>query len=552
MAARLGLSVVSLGVAMGLEATGEHFTTSDWRGFYATITFSFTATIFYGLVLNRAIRPVRFAVLNVVTDVAIVTALVQFSGGMDSVFPFLYLLVAAYGAFLFDLRGALGTALLAQGAYGAVLLAGHRGWIPSLAIGPPESAVVLLTNWVVTSGAVAIVAVLASLLTVELRRTGAALDQRTTDLLRLRNLHQRTVESLMSGLLTTDPEMRITSFNPEAERITGSKAGDVVGCDVEDLIPGVSELVRTASQAGEMENLRTRIRYQNGRGEDLHLGLAIYILKDAEAAPDGFVMIFQDVTSVVAMEADLRRSERLAAVGELSASIAHEIRNPLASISGSIQILRNQIAPRDLGSEAGRLMDIALRETDRLNRLITDFLRYARPGPAVFEIVDLASAVEDVMKMFESLNPENLEVDVSVEPGLGVAADASQLRQVLWNLVLNAAEAMPNGGRLELTATRWAESAPQEAAKTGRNVAEACEKSAWAEIAVADCGCGVAEDALERVFDPFFTTKDNGSGLGLAAVHRIVEQHGGSVKLESRLGRGTTVRVRFPHAEVDA
>jgi two-component system sensor histidine kinase PilS (NtrC family) len=552
MGARLGLALVSLCITLGLEAAGEAFSTAEWRGFYATIAFAFTATIVYGVVLNRVIRPARFAALNVVTDVAIVTALVHFSGGNDSVFPFLYLLVAAYGAFLFDFRGALGTALLAQGAYGTVLLAAHRGWIPNLAIGPPEPAAVLLTNWVVTSGAVAIVAILASLLTAELRRTGAALDQRTMDLLRLENLHQRTVESLMSGLLTTDRQFRITSFNPEAERITGSSAAEAIGRKVDEIVPEIGSLGIAALEAGAMKNLRTRISYRNGAGQDLHLGIAVYILKDATSAPDGFVMIFQDVTSVVAMEAELRRSERLAAVGELSASIAHEVRNPLAAISGSMQILRSQLGAQEGGGEARRLMDIALRETDRLNRLITDFLRYARPGPAVLEVVDLASAIEDVMKMFESVSPRDLEVEVRVEPGLGVAADASQLRQVLWNLVLNAAESMENGGSLRVTAARWLDGAPQGAANVGRNVANEREKPAWVEIAIADRGCGVPEEALERVFDPFFTTKDHGSGLGLPAVHRIVEEHGGSVKLESRVGQGTTVRVRFPQAEVDS
>jgi two-component system sensor histidine kinase PilS (NtrC family) len=550
MGVRLALSVVSLGVTLALEAAGENFTTAEWRGFYATIAFAFLATIVYGVVLNRIFSPRHFAAINVVTDVAIVTALIHFSGGHDSVFSFLYLLVAGYGAFLFDRRGALGTALFAIAAYGSVLFAGHRGWIPSLAIGPPEPVAVLLTTWVVNAGAVLIVSVLAGLLTAELRRTGEALDRRTTDLLRLQNLHQRTVRSLMSGLLTMDQEGRITSFNPEAERITRRTAPDVIGLGVEEILPGVGRVAVSAADEGDGQNSRVRIPYRNDRDEDLHLGLAVYILKEADGSAGGFVVIFQDVTEVVAMEQELRRSERLAALGELSASIAHEVRNPLASISGSIQILQDKVGSEVAEGEPRKLMDIVLRETDRLNRLITDFLRYARPGPLHLEAVGVRGAVEDVAKMFESVRPKNVEVELDVDVGLWVIADASQLRQVLWNLVLNGSEAMAEGGVLRVSAGALRSGAPQDPANAGRSETLGQEKVGWAEIAISDRGIGVPPGVVERVFDPFFTTKEQGSGLGLAAVHRIVADHGGSVRLESTVGQGTTVRLRFPQAEV--
>jgi two-component system sensor histidine kinase PilS (NtrC family) len=550
MGVRLALSVVSLGVTLALEAAGENFTTAEWRGFYATIAFAFLATIVYGVVLNRVTSPRHFAAINVATDIAIVTALIHFSGGHDSVFSFLYLLVAAYGAFLFGGRGALGTAALAIAAYGSVLFAGHRGWIASVAIGPPEPVAVLLTTWVVNAGAVVTVSVLAGLLTAELRRTGEALDRRTTDLLRLQNLHQRTVRSLMSGLLTTDQERRITSFNPEAERITRRSASEVIGRDVEEILPGVGRVAVSANDEVDGQNSRVRLTYQNERGEELYLGLAVYILKEADGSAGGFVVIFQDVTAVVAMEQELRRSERLAAVGELSASIAHEVRNPLASISGSIQILQDKIGTEVAEGESRKLMDIVIRETDRLNRLITDFLRYARPGPLHLEAVHVRGAVEDVAKMFESVRPENVEVELDVDAGLWVTADASQLRQVLWNLVLNGSEAMEEGGVLRVSAGVLRAGAPQDAANGDRNETLGQEKAGWAEIAISDRGPGVPPEVMERVFDPFFTTKDRGSGLGLAAVHRIVGDHSGNVRLESTVGQGTTVRLRFPRAEV--
>jgi two-component system sensor histidine kinase PilS (NtrC family) len=550
MGARLVLSVSSLVVTLALEAAGGDFTTSEWRGFYATVAFAFAATIVYGVALHRFLSPQGYAALNVLTDIAIVTGLVHFSGGADSVFPFLYVLVAAYSAFLFESRRALATAAISITAYGGILFAEHHGWVANLGLGPPEPVGALLMTWLVNAGAVATVAILASMLTSELRRTGAALYQRTSDLRRLENLHQRTVESLMSGLLTTDHDLRITSFNPEAERITGQSFAEVIGCDVEEVIPGIRTLALRAGKATETPSPRTRITYRNQHGADRYLGLAIYVLKESDGAADGFVLIFQDVTAVVEMEADLRRTERLAAIGELSASIAHEVRNPLASISGSIQMLRSQIGSAVEEGEPRKLMAIVLRETDRLNRLITDFLEYARPGPAALESVDVAAVTEEVVKMYESVRPENIEFELAFPPGLRITADASQFRQVIWNLVLNASEAMPDGGSLRIVTRGFPGELPQEFTNVDRNEALQPAKYGWAEIAVSDTGVGIPPDVCERVFDPFFTTKASGSGLGLAAVHRIVSEHSGIAKLESVVGQGTTVRLRFPRAEV--
>jgi len=433
-----------------------------------------------------------------------------------------------------------------------VIAAARLGWVPSVAIVPGESLGTLLATWIVTSGGILVVATLASLLTAELRRTAEALDARTSDLARLRSLHHQTVESLMSGLLTIDERLEITSFNPEAERITGFSAAEAIGCPVETVLPGVAALSAAAAREVDASNLRRRMPYQNRHGDRLHLGLAVYRLIEAAGSRGGFVVIFQDVSGVVAMENDLRRSERLAAIGELSASIAHEVRNPLAAISGSIQILRDQADAASRTEERKRLMEIVVRETDRLNRLITDFLRYARPGPAVFESVEVSPVVEDVMKMFETTQRTGIEWAVDVAAGLRVQADPSKLHQVLWNLVLNAAEAMPDGGQMRISAVAVDGPASQETATSDRNVALDQPKAGSVEIVVSDDGVGVEPETLERVFDPFFTTKDDGSGLGLAAVHQIVEEHGGVVRLSSAPGRGTTVTVRFPQAREGA
>jgi two-component system sensor histidine kinase PilS (NtrC family) len=545
MGARLALSLVSLGIAVALDAVGVGYRFSQPRGLWGTVGFAFLATAVYGLVLPRVRNQKRFAAVNVATDIAIVSGLVGFSGGVDSVFAFLFVLVAVYGALLFERRGALATAAFAVVAHGLVLSAADTGWLPAAPLDVAEPRPLVLAVWAVNAGAVLLVAVLASLLGTALRRTGEELRERTQDLSRLSRLHQYTVESLMSGLLTTDQVGRITSFNPEAERITGLSAASALGRDVEAVLPGIRRIALSSDAVPAHSRVRTA--YTSERGERLHLGLGAYLLKDAEGIPAGHVVIFQDVTQVVEMERELRRSEKLAAIGQLSASIAHEVRNPLAAISGSIQVLGRRTPALVDDPEAARLMEIVLRETDRLNALITDFLHYARPAPRQVSEIVLAEAVDELLRMFETVRPAAVSVSRSLDPGLRLRADPEQLHQVLWNLVLNAAQAMEKGGRLEIRAAS-VQGPSQEGPRVRRNEEQAQQD--WVEIAVADEGIGIPMDALDRIFDPFFTTKRGGSGLGLATVHRIIEQHGGSVRVESTPLVGTTIRVRLPRAGV--
>jgi two-component system sensor histidine kinase PilS (NtrC family) len=546
MGARLALASASLVLGLVLESVGGHITISEWHGFYGAVVVAFLATLVYWPLHGRVGDVRRFAAINIATDIALVSALVFFSGGGESVFTFLYVAVIAYAALLLERSRAIGCALAASAAYGAVLLAGMLGH----GDGANEHVSLLAARWILHSGALFLVAALATRLVAELEHAGAALSQRTSDLVQLQTLHQRTVESLMSGLLTTDPEGRITSFNLEAERITGLSRSEVRGGDMNAALPGLRALIEVSgSGPGDLRS-RSRMRYVDRRGEERHLGIGAYSLRGDDGEPGGLVVIFQDLTDVVQMERDLRRSERLAAVGELSASIAHEIRNPLAAISGSVQVLQRTL--RDLGEEPARLMSIVLREIERLDRLITDFLSFARPRPLRAERVSLARLVDETLDAFEAARPEGVLLERSLDRGLQVQADPAQLRQAIWNLVINACQAMPEGGRLAVC-VRAVSDAPAQGGGSAYRTSVVEEKPAVAEIAVMDQGGGIADDALEHVFDPFFTTKRDGSGLGLAVVHRVVAEHGGSVRLErARVPWSTVVRILLPGAERSA
>ncbi|MAE96866.1 MAG: hypothetical protein CL910_19635 [Deltaproteobacteria bacterium] len=536
-AARLAICLGALLLALTLVGAGRLENETAEVGLYGTLGAAFLATALYAAFLPWVRNIWRFAGLQLVGDLGLVTALVAFSGGGDSIFSFLYLPVVVFGALLFDKVGAYATAVGASAGLGAAIFFSARVTAGSLGPMPFELSFAL---WGVHSGALLLVALFASGLTRELRLAGQKLEASATDLAELRTLHERTVASLTSGVLTTDAAGRVTSFNPEAERITGRQADAAMGAPLAEVLPGIEAVVAQGESPGRA---RARFRFLDARGDERFVGVAMSDLRSSESQPGGRVVIFQDVTEVVRMEGELSRSARLAGVGELAASIAHEIRNPLAAISGSVEMLRSNLSPGEGSAEGGRLMNIVLREIDRLNHLITDFLQYARPAPPKLERVDLGALAGEVAEAFRTSLDADVGLEVALEPGCLLEADAGQLQQLLWNLLSNAQQACRGGGQIRLAVAR-VPAGPQEAGQEGRN-----EARGWArlvELAVSDDGSGIEPGSLERIFDPFFTTRSEGTGLGLATVHRIVEGHGGTIQVESSVGQGTRFSLRLP------
>lgn len=558
--ARLLLAGLSLGLAVTLDRIEAFETGAGIWGVYWTVAGAFLATIVSGLLVSRTINPSRFATVQVVTDLTIVTSLVYFSGGGESVFTILYALVVLYGALFLDRNGVVLSSGLAAVGYGVVLFGVELDWLPSMGLpgrGLPLS--VLGAYWGFYAGALLVLGMLANSLASELRRTGAALDRRTTDLRRLRDLHLRTVESIGSGLLTTDDQGRITSFNPEAERITGVTAKDASGRTLEGVIPGAVEILAGAERelSDGASVGRDRIAYQNVLGEDVFLGMAASSLRDEGGNQVGHVVIFQDVTDVVSMELELRQSERLAAVGEMAARMAHEIRNPLASISGSVQVLKASATDEEVDTEQIRLMDIVVREVDRLNHLIGDFLRYSRPAPIKPEPVVLAHLVEEIAEMSQAQGESNIRVSLDLDAEVVVMADPSQLKAVIWNLWNNANEAMDGVGQLFARVRCVRRNVSQDHRPIRRNEpgegTDSLQSTDWiARFEIEDTGPGIAADAQAMIFEPFFTTKRDGTGLGLATVRRIVEQHDGVIEALSGDSGGACFRVSLALAEVSS
>jgi two-component system sensor histidine kinase PilS (NtrC family) len=409
-----------------------------------------------------------------------------------------------------------------------------------LPLGAPPDAVPALRVAVFTVGlnvfGFMAVAGLSGYLAEGLRRTGAQLEKASTQLEDLQAFNQHVIDSLTSGLLTCDMEGRILTFNRAAETITALTSADVVGRRATDILqlPDVFQNL-FASGAARSGSQRHEFGYHRWDGRQIEMGMtsAPLITPRGEG---GFLFTFQDVTELKKRDREARVQQRLAAVGEMAAGIAHEIRNPLASMAGSIQILRDELP---LTPDQSQLMDIVLRESDRLNDTIRSFLSFAKPQRTAVADLDVRQILTDTARLLQNsaevTEAHSIVVAVPDAPVV-YRADEAQIRQIVWNLATNGLRAMPAGGQLRLRAR----STPVGDARQGELV-----------LGVDDEGVGIAPEDVDGIFQPFRGGFANGTGLGLSIVHRIASDYGGEVRVASQQGKGTSVEVALPMGKVD-
>jgi two-component system, NtrC family, sensor histidine kinase PilS len=475
----------------------------------------------------------RAAVLQVILDTALVTAVVATSGGIRSVFAVLYVLVVIEGCCLFSRGAGLATAGVSGLLY--LLVVWAQTALPLVRGARPMGTTALdLLTLSVNVGMLPIVALLTGSVAERYRAVQerlAAKDQRLSDLQVFRDL---IFESVGSGLIALDPDGRITAFNQAAEAITGVPAAETVGRRWETVFGQDVELeeARQAAAGPAGQSRRYEIRLARRDGREVPMGISFWLLRSGQGGAVGLIGVCQDLSVIKQMEERVRQADRLAAVGRLSANIAHEIRNPLASLSAAIEALGKDLPP-DPGRS--RLLDIVARESDRLNRIITDFLEYARPAPVTLLEASVSDMLDDVLVLLEHRVPSGTLKVVREYATLRARLDAQQMRQALWNLCLNAVESMPEGGELRVGAQALTDS-----------------EAGGLRIRVADTGHGIADADLPHVFEPFYSTKPGGSGIGLALVYRVVQDHGGTVEVQSRPGAGTAFTLTLPGAVVAA
>ncbi len=520
---RILVGTALLGATAWLTLTpGEEFVRSVEGLLYGIIASVYVGSLIaiFFLRSGRYLKQIAYA--QIFGDIAAATGLVYLTGGAESIFTILYPIAIVNGAIGLSRRGAYIAASASAVTFLLLAIGGERGvfaqpaYLDHVAISTPRLLLTLGANL----SAFLLTAALAGYLADALVGARRQLQRAETQLTALSVLHESITRSISSGIVTIDAAQRISYLNPAGEEISGRKLHEVLGKTVAEIFPDfVQHLGRGKHGRGE-----TVLAHADGSTRVVGFSLSPLVDAKTPSLP-GFVAVFQDLTVLRRMEEAVRRADRLAAVGQLAAGLAHEIRNPLASMSGSIELLAG--AP-NLGEKDRRLMQIVLRESERLEILVRDFLGFARPKQTDLQRVALAPLVHEVLEVFRPPGSNSaLTLKREIDPQAAVRGDESQLRQVLWNLLRNAADAATSDGEVLVRVQRQGDEVHLE---------------------VKDNGVGISTEDRKRIFEPFFSTKERGSGLGLATVHRIIEAHGGRIDLESTPGRGSTFTVILPAA----
>jgi two-component system sensor histidine kinase PilS (NtrC family) len=534
VALRLVAATVLLGSALAVQLRAPD--ASAVSPFFALIAVIYAVSLIFIATLRFADRLPWLTDVHFAIDVTMVSAGVALSGGLTSLFTSLYVLPIIAAASLQFRRGALQVAALAALMYTGIVAAQYaqlaqileptQGFWVNAEL--PALAVAQYTVALNVFGLFA-VAFLSGSLADRVRSANVQLAQTSEELADLQFFSQYVIDNLVSGLATADAHNNLLTFNRTAVLITGQPLPSALGRSATDILQLPDAFSATlAEDLTRIRSKRTDYKYRRPDNRAIDLGISVAQLPLPNGSR-GFLYTFQDVTDVKRLERQAQLQHRLAAVGEMAAGIAHEIRNPLASMSGSMQILRQELP---LSGEQAQLMDIVLRESERLNETIRSFLTYARPQRVQVEPLDLRNIVQDAATLLRN-SPEvgdrhTIDLDLPAEQVL-IEADGNQIKQVVWNLATNGLRAMPKGGRLRLG--------------VGRSRAGDGEVGV---LTVTDEGVGIPPEQIDAIFQPFKGTFGKGTGLGLAIVHRIISDYNARIDVQTRPGSGTTFSVTFP------
>lgn len=532
---RVAIVTFLLGITAFIQIKGtESVTAASLSSVYFIIIITYFLSFLYLLLLKR-IKNLKVNVyVQTICDVALITVLVYVTGGIQSIYSVLYPLVIIYSALFLAKKGGIIVASASGILYGLLLDLEYYGVIHP--VHSPSwdydfSAGYALSRIFIHIVSFYIVALLISFVVEQEKSARSLLAEKESEFYQLDLLHRSIIESVNAGIITINLHGNIKSFNRAAKEITGLSFSKVENKKIDTVFPGFSEILDKikSNKREEVVINRDEIVVPGKQNKNIVLGFSISSLINSKDEKIGDIVIFQDLTARKEMEKEIERSKSFALIGEMAAGLAHELRNPLVSLCGSIQMLQKDL---DLNETNERLMQIVLRGRDQLENLVKNFLLLARPNLDGCQEINIKDVIDDVL---ESLRhspdwDENIKVVMELCDQTSIYGNVTEIRQALWNLVLNAVQSMSDSGRLKI--------------ETKPTILD--NGKGYLEIRISDTGCGIEEDDYNKVFEPFYTTKERGTGLGLAIVNRIVESHEGKIKVESELKKGTSCILLLP------
>ena len=544
MLLRVAFVTFLLGIATFLEIKGEDILPEISLLFlYLVIITSYILSLFYFFLLNLTKNIKITLYIQALCDVLMITGLVYATGGISSVYAVFYTLVIIYSVLFLERRGGLIIASACSICYGLLLdLEYYKILTPLYAIvfqDNPFTAGYVFSKIIIYILSFYLIAFLAIFVVEQEKKTRTLLQEKETAFDQLDLLHRSIIESVDTGILTINLRGQIKSFNRAAEEITGYSFAEVEDKNIVDLFPEYGDLLENIHTGGHPYSQQSRVEMyiESHEKKPLTLGCSVSFLNDGTGKRIGDILVFQDLTAIKKMELILEKNRRLAFIGEMAAGLAHEMRNPLASISGSIQVLHKSLP---LNEPDERLMQIILRGKDQLESFMRDFLLLSRPTPGMSEMIKITDILEDILESIRYLPDwrDDIQVIKSLQDHLPfIRANKTEIRQLIWNVLMNAIQSMPNGGWVTI--------------ETGKDTPD-ISAGQFLEIKISDNGQGIMENDLGKIFEPFYTTREKGTGLGLAIVNRIVEGHAGKIKVDSRSGEGTTFTIWLPCLQEEA